>query len=74
MVDTKITHPRDGRVESKHVQHENSSPKDGELNGRHENNSYKGWTAQNNSPNLWTDRELYGRHENNSLKEWTAQK
>ena len=24
----------------------NNSPKDGELNGRHENSSPKGWTAQ----------------------------
>ena len=24
----------------------NNSPKDGELNGRHENNLPKGWTAQ----------------------------
>ena len=46
--------------------------------GRHKNNSPKGWTNgelrgrdENNSPK---DGELNGRHENNSSKGWTAQK
>ena len=54
MDDTKITRQREGRI--------------GQLNGRHENNSPKGWT----------DGKLYGRHENNSPKDvelnWSAQK
>ena len=47
----------------------NNLPKDGELNGRYENSSPKGWTAQNNSPKGWTDGELNGQHENNSPKD-----
>ena len=39
IVSTKITCPRVGQCK-------NISPKDGELNGRHENSSHKGWTAQ----------------------------
>ena len=49
-------------------QQENNLPKDGELNDWHENNSHKGWMAQNNSPKGWTDGELNGLHENNSPK------
>ena len=40
-------------------QHENNSPKTGELIGRHKNNSPKGFRGG----------ELYGRHENNSPKD-----
>ena len=43
---TKITLQNDGRIESYMVGTKKNSPKDGELNGRHENNSPKGWTAQ----------------------------
>ena len=64
MVGTKTTHPVDGELK-------NNSSKDGELNGRHENNSPKGWRAKKNSPK---DGELNGRHENNSPKGWRAQK
>ena len=39
IVSTKITCPRVG-------QRKNNSPKDGELNDKHENSSHKGWTAQ----------------------------
>ena len=39
MVGTKITRPRVG-------QYKNNSPKDGESNSKHENNSPKGWTEQ----------------------------
>ena len=42
----------------------NNLPKDGELNGRHENSLPKGWT----------NGELNGQHENNSPKCWTVQK
>ena len=57
IVGTKITRPRVG-------QYKNNSPKgwpDGELNGRHENNSPK-------------DGESNKYHENNSPKGWTVQK
>ena len=57
IVSTKITRPRVGQCK-------NNSPKrwpDGELNGRHENNSPK-------------DGESNGKHENNSPKGWTVQK
>ena len=46
----------------------NNLPKDGELNGRHENSSPKGWMAQNNSPKGWMGGELHGKHENNLPK------
>ena len=46
----------------------NNSPKDGELNVRHENNSPKGCTAQNNSPKGWMGEELNGQQENNLPK------
>ena len=56
IVRTKITHPRVGHYKNNspkgwmsgesNGQHENNSPKDGELNKRHENSSPKGWTAQ----------------------------
>ena len=46
--------------------------------GRHKNNSPKGWMSgelygrhENDSPKTG---ELNGRHENNSPKEWTTQK
>ena len=42
----KITRQRDGRVESYMVGTKRNSPKDGELNGWHENNSPKEWTTQ----------------------------
>ena len=57
MLGTKITCPRVG-------QYKNNSPKgwtDGELNGRHENNSPK-------------DGESNVGDENNSPKGWTVQK
>ena len=57
MVGNKITHPRDGRHKKK-----KNSPKgwtDGELFGRHENNSQK-------------VGELNGRRESNSPNGWTA--
>ena len=41
----KITSQRDGRVESYMVGTKRNSPKDGELNGWHENNSSKRWMA-----------------------------
>ena len=56
-METKITCPRVG-------QYKNNSPKgwmDGDLNGRHENNSPK-------------DGESNVRDENNSPKSWTVQK
>ena len=62
----------------------NVSPKTGELNGRHENNSPKlrmenqivstkithprVGQYKNNSPKGWMGGELYGRRENNSSK------
>ena len=57
VVSMKITRPRVGQCK-------NNSPKgwlDGELNGRHKNNSLK-------------DRESNRKHENNSPKGWTVQK
>ena len=39
IVSTKITCPRVGQCK-------NNSPKDGESNSKHENNSPKGWTVQ----------------------------
>ena len=42
----KITRQRDGRVESYMVGTKRNSPKDGELNGWHENSSPKEWTTQ----------------------------
>ena len=66
MVATKITSQRHRRADEQiNGRHENNSPKDGELNGWHEN---KGWTAQNNSPKGWTGGELNGLHENNLPK------
>ena len=56
MDSAKITHLRDGW-------HKNNSPKNGELNGRHENSSPKGWTTQSNSPKGWSGGELYGWQE-----------
>ena len=53
----------------------NNSPKDGELNGRHGNNSLQGMNDTKITPQR--DRrigQLNGRHENNSPKGWTAQK
>ena len=56
----------------------NNSPKDGELNGQHENNSPKGWTGrelngwhENSSPK---DGELNFLHENDPPKRYMAQK
>ena len=56
----------------------NNLPKDGELNGRHKNNSPKRWMGgelngqhENNSPK---DGESNSMHENNSPKGWTVQK
>ena len=46
MDSTKITRQRDGWVESQMIATKNNSPKNGELNGRHENISPKGWMAQ----------------------------
>ena len=43
---TKITLRNDGRMESYMVGTKKNSPKDGELNGWHENNSPKEWTTQ----------------------------
>ena len=50
----------------------NNSPKDGELNGRHENNCPRNGRHKNNSPKGWTDGKLNGPHENNSPKRWMA--
>ena len=72
MVGTKITRQRmENQILSKHENNstkgwtvQNNSPKgwpDGELNGRHENNSPK-------------DGESNSRHENNSPKGWTVEK
>ena len=52
----------------------NHTPKDGELNGRHGNNSPQG--MDDTKINRQRDRrigQLNGRHENNSPKGWTAQ-
>ena len=61
MVGTKITRQRidckDGLTIKWSAQ--KNSPKYGELNGQHENNSPKGWTG----------KELNGRHENDSPKD-----
>ena len=56
IVSTKITRPRVGQYKNNSpkewicgelmIDTKNNSPKDGELNGRHENSSPKGWTAQ----------------------------
>ena len=56
MVGTKITRLRVGQYKNKspkeymdgelNGKHENNSPKDGESNSKHEYNSHKGWTAQ----------------------------
>ena len=56
MVGTKIARPRDERHKNNSLKgwmdgelygrHENNSPKTGESNGRHENNFSKGWMAQ----------------------------
>ena len=43
---TKITLQNNGRMESYMVGTKKNSPKDGELNGWHENNSPKEWTTQ----------------------------
>ena len=56
----KITLQNNGQMES-YVAGTKNSPKDGELNGRHENNS----------PKEWTDGKLNGRHERNWPKGWT---
>ena len=48
MDDTKIILQRDRRI--------------GQLNGRHENNSSKGWMAQKTRQKDWTGGELYGKH------------
>ena len=69
MDSTKITQLRDGW-------HKNNSQKgwtDGELNGKHENNSPKDGELnskhENNSPKGWMDGELNGQHENNLPKD-----
>ena len=61
MVCTKITGPRDGRMEELNKRHETNFSKNEELNGQHKNNSPKG-------------EKLNGRHEDNWPKEWTAEK
>ena len=66
---TKITLQNDGRMTSCMVGTKKTSPKDGELNGWHENNSPKEWTTQNNSPKGWTDGKLNGQHDLTFLKD-----
>ena len=68
IVRTKMTRPRVG-------QYKNNSPKVGELNGRHGNNSHQGM----DDTKIIRQRDkrigqLNGRHENNSPKGWTGQK
>ena len=56
IVSTKITHPGAGQCKNNwpkgwpdgelNGRHENNTPKDGESNSKHENNSPKGWTVQ----------------------------
>ena len=44
---TKIYNSPKGLTDGElYGRHENNTPEDGELNGRNENNSPKGWTAQ----------------------------
>ena len=71
MDSAKITRQR---IENKRVGTKIARPR----NGRHKNNSPKGWMGgelydrhENNSPKAG---ELNGRHENNLPKGWMAQK